>query len=64
MTLVAGYEYVPTLFLVPAPFRSLPGSVPLRIVRDTLMGKPFLCPEVEQSLKRLLGPLTMPIPKT
>jgi DNA-binding response OmpR family regulator len=57
-------EDVPTLFLAPAAFRWLPDSVPMRIGRDTLVGKPFLCSEVEQTLKRLLGPSTTPILKT
>ena len=57
-------EDVPTLFLAPAAFRWLPDALPMRIGRDTLVGKPFLCSEVEQTLKRLLGPPTMSIPKT
>ncbi|UCH87445.1 MAG: response regulator transcription factor [Dehalococcoidia bacterium] len=57
-------EDVPTLFLAPAAFRWLPDSVPMRIGRDTLVGKPFLCSEVEQTLKQLLGPSTTPILKT
>ncbi len=57
-------EDVPTLFLAPAAFRWLPDSVPMRIGRDTVLGKPFLCSEVEQTLKRLLGPPAVPIPKT
>jgi DNA-binding response OmpR family regulator len=57
-------EDVPTLFLAPAAFRWLPDSLPMRIGRDTLVSKPFLCSEVEQTLKRLLGPPTMSIPKT
>jgi two-component system phosphate regulon response regulator PhoB len=57
-------EDVPILFLVPAASRWLPDSVPMRIGRDTLVGKPFLCSEIEQSLKRLLGPTTVPVPKT
>jgi len=57
-------EDVPILFLVPAAFRWLPGSLPMRIGRDTLVGKPFLCSEVEQNLKRLLGPPITPVLKT
>ena len=57
-------EHVPTLFLVPPAFRWLPGSVPMRIGRDALVSKPLLCSEVEQTLKRLLGAPTAPIPKT
>lgn len=57
-------EDVPTLFLAPAAFRWLPDSLPMRIGRDTLVSKPFLCSEVEQTLKRLLGPPTMSVPKT
>ena len=55
---------LPTLFLAPAAFKWLPDSLPMRIGRDTLVGKPFLCSEVEQTLKRLLGPPTMAVPKT
>jgi DNA-binding response OmpR family regulator len=57
-------EDVPTLFLVPPAFRWLPDSVPMRIGRDALVSKPFPCSEVEQTLKRLLGAHTVPIPKT
>ena len=57
-------EDVPTLFLAPASSRWLPDSVPMRIGRDTLVGEPFLSSEVEQTLKRLLGPSTTPILKT
>lgn len=57
-------EDVPTLFLAPAAFRWLPGSVAMRIGRDALVGKPFLCSEIEQTLKRLLGPPTTPVMKT
>jgi len=46
---------VPTLFLVPASFRWLPGSVPLRAGRDALAGKPLDFSEIEQALMRLLG---------
>jgi DNA-binding response OmpR family regulator len=53
-------EDVPTLFLAPAAFRWLPDSVPMRIGRDTVVGKPFLCTEVEQTLTQLLGSRTMP----
>jgi DNA-binding response OmpR family regulator len=57
-------EDVPTLFLAPAASRWLPDSIPMRIGLDTLVSKPFLCSEVEQTLKRLLGPSTTPISKT
>jgi DNA-binding response OmpR family regulator len=57
-------EDVPILFLVPPAFRWLPDSVPMRIGRDALVSKPFLSSEVDQTLKRLLGALAMPIPKT
>jgi DNA-binding response OmpR family regulator len=57
-------EDVPTLFLAPAAFRWLPDSVPMRIGRDTLVGKPFLCTQVEQTLTQVLGPRTMPRAKT
>jgi DNA-binding response OmpR family regulator len=57
-------EDVPTLFLALAAFRWLPGSVPMRIGRDTLVSKPFLCSEIEQTLTRLLGPPTTPVMKT
>jgi DNA-binding response OmpR family regulator len=56
-------EDVPTLFLAPAAFRWLPDSVPMRIGRDTLVGKPFLCTEVEQTLTQLLGSRTTSPPK-
>ncbi len=56
-------EDVPTLFLVPPAFRWLPDSVPMRIGRDALVSKPFVCSEVEQTLKRLLGAPAVPIPK-
>ena len=46
---------VPTLFLVPASFRWLPGSVPLREGRDALASKPLDFSEIEQALMRLLG---------
>jgi DNA-binding response OmpR family regulator len=57
-------EDVPTLFLAPAAFRWLPDSVPMRIGRDTVVGKPFLCTEVEQTLTQLLGSRTTPRAKT
>jgi DNA-binding response OmpR family regulator len=57
-------EDAPTLFLAPAAFRWLPDSVPMRIGRDTVVGKPFLCTEVEQTLTQLLGSRTMPRAKT
>jgi len=46
---------VPTLFLVPASFRWLPGSVPLRAGRDALASKPLDLSEIEQALMQLLG---------
>jgi len=55
---------VPVLFLAPPAFRWLPDSVPMRMGRDALVSKPFLSSEVEQTLKRLLGAATMPIPET
>jgi len=57
-------EDVPSLFLVPSAFQWLPDSVPMRIGRDALMSKPLIYSEVEQTLKRLLGTPTVPIPKT
>ncbi len=36
----------------------------MRIGRDTLVGKPFLCSEVEQTLQRLPGSRTVPLPET
>lgn len=54
----------PVLFLVPASFRWLPGSVPLRIGRDALASKPLDWSEIEQALTRLLGTRTVETSKT
>ncbi len=58
------WEDLPTIFLVPPAFRWLPDSVPMRIGRDALVSKPFFPSEIEQTLRRLLSPPTVPIPKT
>jgi DNA-binding response OmpR family regulator len=43
------------LFLLPASFRWLPDSGPLRAGRDALASKPLDFSEIEQALMRLLG---------
>jgi DNA-binding response OmpR family regulator len=58
------WEDLPIIFLVPPALRWLPDSVPMRIGRDALVSKPFLPSEIEQTLRRLLAPPTVPIPKT
>jgi DNA-binding response OmpR family regulator len=55
---------VPLLFLVSPAQRWLPSSIPLRIGRDALLGKPFRPQQLEEALQPLLGAGTAPAPRT